>query len=185
MLTYSKPITLAEDRGHVYFMDKDHPLADKKGRVYYARHVASIREGRWLYSSEVVKHTDGDLSNNHPDNLEILTRSALSRQLALERSNVQQQRCQRCRRRFFPPHSQGAREHYYCSKSCAIEATKRTDLTRKELEDLVWSAPIRDVAAGLGVSDAAVHKLCKKFGIEKPPRGHWLAKDRRKSEPVE
>jgi len=42
------------------------------------------------------------------------------------------------------------------------------------LSEAVWAQPIADLADALGISDVAVHKACKKLGISKPPRGHWL-----------
>lgn len=53
---------------------------------------------------------------------------------------------------------------------------RRFDPSQEELTRLVWEMPIRDVAKNLGVSDVAVHKRCKKYEIEKPPRGYWLRK---------
>ncbi len=38
----------------------------------------------------------------------------------------------------------------------------------------IWKQPIESLADAMGVSDAAVHKACKKLGVEKPPRGYWL-----------
>ena len=62
--------------GYLCFTDRTHPLADKCGRVYYHRHVASVKVGRWLESGEVVHHVDGDICNNDPDNLEIMRKDA-------------------------------------------------------------------------------------------------------------
>lgn len=39
------------------------------------RLVAEFKLGRLLTSADVVHHIDGDKLNNHPDNLEVLTRS--------------------------------------------------------------------------------------------------------------
>ncbi|MCP3404061.1 hypothetical protein [Bradyrhizobium sp. CCGB01] len=51
-----------------------------------------------------------------------------------------------------------------------------TEFTRKELYDLVWSQPMRTVAAGLGISDVALAKHCKKADIPVPERGYWARK---------
>lgn len=45
--------------------------------------------------------------------------------------------------------------------------------TRRQLYDLVWSRPTREVAADLGISDVMIGKLCKRYCIPKPPRGYW------------
>lgn len=49
-------------------------------------------------------------------------------------------------------------------------------LTRQELYDLVWSKPITHIAKDFGLSDVAIHKICKKHGIPKPPVGWWAKK---------
>lgn len=46
-------------------------------------------------------------------------------------------------------------------------------VSKEELETLVWSMPTQKVAAFFGVSDSAVGKRCKSWGISKPPRGFW------------
>lgn len=47
---------------------------------------------------------------------------------------------------------------------------------KEELEKLVWEKPTAQIARELGVSDKAVEKWCKAYGIEKPPRGYWVKK---------
>jgi Zn finger protein HypA/HybF involved in hydrogenase expression len=41
------------------------------------------------------------------------------------------------------------------------------------LKRLVWEKPTSTLARELGVSDSAVGKRCRKYGISKPPRGYW------------
>ena len=50
---------------------------------------------------------------------------------------------------------------------------KPMELIRKELYDLLWSRPTRDVAGEIGMSDAGLAKLCKREKIPKPGRGYW------------
>jgi hypothetical protein len=45
------------------------------------------------------------------------------------------------------------------------------EISRRELFDLVWTKPVTKVAVDFGVSDVAVHKLCKKHRIPVPGRG--------------
>lgn len=43
-------------------------------------------------------------------------------------------------------------------------------------DDLVafaWSAPMRELAAKIGLSDVGLKKLLKGFGVVTPPQGHW------------
>src|SRR5215470_943667 len=44
---------------------------------------------------------------------------------------------------------------------------------RSELHAQVWGEPMRTVARKYGVSDVALAKRCRRWGIPLPPRGHW------------
>lgn len=46
---------------------------------------------------------------------------------------------------------------------------------------MVWKMSTVKVAHHYGVSDKAVEKRCKKYGIEKPPRGYWAKQAANKS----
>jgi hypothetical protein len=56
------------------------------------------------------------------------------------------------------------------------EITMNGEFTRKELYDLVWSQPMKTVAAGVGISDVALAKKCRKANIPVPNRGYWARK---------
>ncbi|MCK9458197.1 MAG: endonuclease domain-containing protein [Proteobacteria bacterium] len=58
---------------------------------------------------------------------------------------------------------------YYPIES--IRKVKRP--TKDELLLWVWQRPTTVIAKELGVSDKAVDKWCKWYGISKPPRGYW------------
>ncbi len=45
-----------------------------------------------------------------------------------------------------------------------------------ELEKMVWEIPTAKLAKMLGVSDSAIGKWCKYYGINKPKRGYWASK---------
>jgi integrase len=45
---------------------------------------------------------------------------------------------------------------------------------REALYELVWTAPVMEIARRLGVSDVALAKLCRKAAIPIPKRGYWL-----------
>jgi len=65
----------------------------------------------------------------------------------------------------------------YCSTECAKESREKIDWpTKEKLEKLVWEMSTVQLAKKLGVSDKAVEKRCKKYGIQKPPRGYWNKK---------
>lgn len=46
-------------------------------------------------------------------------------------------------------------------------------LSREALYELVWSTPVKTLAAQHGISDVAFAKTCKQHSIPLPPRGHW------------
>ncbi|PLZ99338.1 hypothetical protein CEN50_07605 [Fischerella thermalis CCMEE 5268] len=48
--------------------------------------------------------------------------------------------------------------------------------SKAELQKLVWERPTTQIAKDFGVSDKAVEKWCKVYGVEKPPRGYWVKK---------
>lgn len=45
--------------------------------------------------------------------------------------------------------------------------------TRKELYELVWSTPMKTLAASFGLSDVGLAKACRKADIPLPERGYW------------
>ena len=54
-----------------------------------------------------------------------------------------------------------------------ISARKVERPSKEELEKMVWEIPTWKLAEQLGVSDKAIWKWCKCYGISKPPRGYW------------
>jgi len=48
---------------------------------------------------------------------------------------------------------------------------------RDALHELVWTAPVLEVALRLGVSDVALAKLCRRAAIPVPGRGYWARID--------
>ncbi len=44
---------------------------------------------------------------------------------------------------------------------------------KDELAKMIWEKPTSQIAKDFGVSDKAIEKWCKAYGIEKPPRGYW------------
>ncbi|MGV3632261.1 MAG: hypothetical protein ACO1O6_13715 [Bacteroidota bacterium] len=49
----------------------------------------------------------------------------------------------------------------------------KTQFTRKELFDLVWSKPLSVLAKEYDISDNGLRKICKKYNIPLPQGGHW------------
>ena len=45
--------------------------------------------------------------------------------------------------------------------------------TKEELQKIIWEKPVSLLSQELGVSDKAIEMWCKRYGINKPPRGYW------------
>lgn len=45
--------------------------------------------------------------------------------------------------------------------------------TREEFYELVWTKPMTHLAKEFGLSDVALHKICRKHQIPNPPLGWW------------
>lgn len=60
-------------------------------------------------------------------------------------------------------------------KYCCTECIKRDykGPSGEVLKSLLWQKPTRQIAKDYNVSDKAVEKWAKKFGLSKPPRGYW------------
>jgi integrase len=50
---------------------------------------------------------------------------------------------------------------------------RRHYFRREELYQLIWTAPVSEIAARLGVSDVALAKLCRRAAVPTPNRGYW------------
>lgn len=48
--------------------------------------------------------------------------------------------------------------------------------SKEELQKLLWEKPTTLIASEFGVSDKAIEKWSKRFGLTKPPRGYWQKK---------
>lgn len=66
---------------------------------------------------------------------------------------------------------------YFCSDECYRKSMVKFEVTPEELKELIWKYPTSTVASMYGVSDKAIEKRCKKYNIDKPPRGYWMKKN--------
>ena len=60
-------------------------------------------------------------------------------------------------------------------------------LSRSDLYELVWTKPMRQLAAEFGLSDVALAKTCRRMNVPRPGRGYWArvaAKQRVKRPPL-
>jgi predicted nucleic acid-binding Zn ribbon protein len=64
------------------------------------------------------------------------------------------------------------RQSWRCEK-CARASLTKLKIDKNVLAKLLWEQPTSQIAETYSVSDTAVAKLAKKFGLPKPPRGYW------------
>ena len=55
-------------------------------------------------------------------------------------------------------------------------------IEKDKLEVLLWQKSMIDIAEEYGVSDSAITFWAKSYGLEKPSRGYWISKNRKKTE---
>jgi hypothetical protein len=164
---YSTEIKLRDglNEGYLYFCDKEHPLATgNAGMVLLHRHIASIAAGRWVSLEEVVHHIDENKLNNHPSNLQILSRS---KHASLHKPRVLVEVvCLYCENLFQPAESSTK----YCSKTChSMGQVKNKNIDKKELEQDIWTQPYSCLISKYGLSDVGIKKRAIALGCKIPP----------------
>ena len=71
----------------------------------------------------------------------------------------------------------------YCSQLCAKLDQRQVERpTREQLELLVWDHPSNQLAEMFGVTDITIANWCRAYGVDKPPRGYWTGRQRRRIE---
>lgn len=163
-----KPKSLFSDVGPARFMNGYivYHLGNGKD-IYEHRLVLERHVGRKLRSDEHVHHKNGIRSDNRLENLELVV--AAEHPLRHGRLPTPTKECLRCGRTF----KSAAR--FYCSAACyGLAHRKALRPTKEELRRLVWQTPTRRLAEQFGVSDKAVEKWCRQYGIPKPSRGYWM-----------
>ncbi len=151
-----KKIVADKTLSYLYFMDKNHPLRSKAYKVYYHRHVASVKIGRWLRSREVVHHIDGDRQNNKPENLEVV--ESHSEHMKIHHPEKEMIHCGVC--------GKLTRNFKYCCPACCAKGCEKAIWpSDEELQSLVLSVPYTKIGLSLGVSDNAVRGFAKRRGL--------------------
>ena len=183
---YSKELNeeqLKLEKGYRYFIDYSHPLKmGNSGKVYLHRHIASLKEGRWLTSEDQVHHKDENKLNNNPDNLEVLSRSQHAR-IHYSKNNIANPEktrsfikgtrrpltcivCSICGNLFKKRHVL----QKYCSNKCRISSNIKLDsLSVEELEYLVWTESFTNLGKKFNCSDNGIKKWAIRLGCRLPP----------------
>jgi transposase len=111
-----------------------------KGKVYRSgyileyRYVMEKKLGRYLSNEEIVHHKDGNKMNNHPDNLEVFTRSTHAKyHRSFDSPEYVKVVCNECgksfdkEKRIFKYREKKNSLNFYCSKTCLYKKLKKNN----------------------------------------------------------
>lgn len=150
--------------GYVYFIDKNHPLGNAQGKVYYHRHVMSVQIERWISGDEIVHHENGNRQDNRQINLSIKTKSEHAREHQLARGKpIAIIPCHTC-------HAQ-TRNKKYCSFACGGLASRKPKPSLNELKTMLFEHSMEFIGETSGVSGATVKTWCLEYGLITRKRG--------------
>lgn len=160
--------------GYKMIYKPEHHRAGKDGMVYEHIYLAEKYIGRPIEDTEEVHHEDEDRSNNSEDNLFVFkTKGDHIRYHATKImipvgdgsyiSPIVMKSCKNCGKDFEPR----VYAQEYCDKSCAMINKRRVveRLSKEELSVLIQSKSFVEIGRIYGVSDNAVRKWCKSYGL--------------------
>lgn len=157
------------------YVGKDYPGANNRGYAYEHRVVMELHLGRYLTHDEHVHHINHCRWDNRLKNLKVLTKedhAKLTQEELKEGYEIEVLEG-------LPPIDESLKIFLGNRKRKKKEPKPKAAPyvhkcpTKEVLADLVWKIPSTKIAEQFGVSDKAIYKWCRKYGIEKPPRGYW------------
>lgn len=168
---YNKEINILPGlkAGYQIFRDYNHPLAYDEGAVYLHRHVASIKIGRWLKSTEHVHHIDENKLNNTPDNLQILSGSEHSKvhnptsEFDSQDRSIIAYTCNYCGNKFHPLRASKTKQ--FCTITCSSNnSIKNKHITKEVLDALIPTMSWVALGNMFGYTDNGIKKRAKALG---------------------
>ena len=113
-------IKRTESKGHyLAAIVPEHPAADTRGRVYYHRVVMENHLGRLLHEGEVVHHKNGNVRDNHIENLEVLLRGEHA-SLHSPDADIVEVECAHCGVRFKKERRNVRGERVFCCRAHCV-----------------------------------------------------------------
>lgn len=174
---------ILQDKYMVIYLPNHH-LAKADGYVYVHRMVAEEKLGRKLDKEEFVHHKDEDKLNNSPDNLMVFKSNAdhsafhqgykavfedgvwscpdltLIPEEIRKRKNWAKKKCPICNKVYI------AKTNEMCINCRKIYRVQNSKCPSKdELSKYIGEIPFVQIGKIYGVSDNAVRKWCKKYGL--------------------
>lgn len=136
--------------------------------------IKELELGRFLNSNECVHHLDGNRGNNHPSNLILMTKADHARiHKWISMGKVHEVISEKVFRCIICDAVVLGKKNKYCSKKCvnAAYTTRKVNtvgltLNKEILIDLLTEHKnFLEVGKKFNISDNAIRKWCKKFGI--------------------
>lgn len=177
MMKWNRAGKKTVSNGYYCIYMPEHPRAFQNGTVYEHILVAEEKLGRALNVDEVVHHIDHNRKNNDDDNLIVFRTSAdhakyhndesielvenedgsMSVPLDVFSAN-NPHRCVDCGREI-------SNDAERCSECYWIRQRKVERPSKEELEEKIKTTPFTTLALLYGVSDNAIRRWCKSYGL--------------------
>lgn len=119
-----------------------------------------------------LDHIDGDHTNNTFENLRILCPNCHTQTPTWGTKKREQDLCIDCGKV-----TQGfSKKCRSCSSIECNEKNRKFDVSKEELEKLLYEMPLTKIGKKFGVTDNSIRKRCKTLNIKVPifERGHWI-----------
>lgn len=138
------------------------------GREYKC-FVCGIREWQKKKIILEIEHKDGDFQNDRPDNVEFICPNCHSQTETYCRGKERLEKQRQSKKEKIARRQHPSKEGYWRTKD-KPELRKVIRPSGNELQGLIQSMPMIAIGKKFGVSDNAVRKWVKRYGLEMPTR---------------